>query len=61
MDVDKITLKEKIITGSILAIMLTLSAYTEQKPVIDTKAVAMVDCAIKPVIGRCVLKIASVK
>lgn len=58
---NKITLKEKIITGSILAVMLTLSAYTEQKPVIDTKPVATVDCSNEAVMGRCVLKIASVK
>lgn len=58
---ENLTTKEKVITGSILAVMLTLSAYTEQKPIIDTKPVAKVDCSNEAVMGRCVLRMAKIE
>ncbi len=61
---EKLTINEEfhknpipmIAIAIVLCVLLALVSYTEQKPVIDTKPVAKVDCSNEAVMGRCVLK-----
>jgi hypothetical protein len=44
-----------------LPVLLTLTTYTEGKPVIDTKPVVIANCESKPITGECKLEMAVVE